>query len=136
MCHEELSAAGLLSLRKDRTWTGRSSWSSSRSPTSTGRRPSIQGSCDADHDHAVSDKIRFVQLTPPGSGCSIAVGKGLSDAVPGSLKGVKLVVDDIEVAHNQLRDRGVDVSDIQDGAGSSSSVTLTGWSVQQLPPRP
>jgi len=94
----------------------------------------------ADHDHTVSDKIRFVQLTPPGSGCSIALGKGLTDAAPGSLKGVQLVVDDIEVAHNQLRDRGVTVSDVQDFPwgrfvffrdpdGNASPV-------QQLPPRP
>ena len=54
---------------------------------------------NADHDHVVSDELRFVQLTPPGSGCSIALGKGLIDTAPGSLKGVQLVVDDIEVAH-------------------------------------
>jgi hypothetical protein len=53
-----------------------------------------------------------VQLTPPGLGCSIAVGKGLIDTVPGSFRGVQLIVDDIEVAYNQLRDRGVDVSDV------------------------
>ena len=94
----------------------------------------------ADHDHTVSDKIRFVQLTPPGSGCSIAVGKGLIDTVPGSLKGVQLVVNDIEVAHNQLRGRGVDVSDVQDFPWGRfvffSDPDGNGWSVQQLPPRP
>jgi catechol 2,3-dioxygenase-like lactoylglutathione lyase family enzyme len=94
---------------------------------------------DADHDHTLSDKIRFVQLTPPGSGCSIAVGKGLIDTVPGSLKGVQLVVDDIEVAHNQLRGRGVDVSDVQDFPWGRfvffSDPDGNGWSVQQLPPR-
>jgi catechol 2,3-dioxygenase-like lactoylglutathione lyase family enzyme len=95
---------------------------------------------NADHDHTVGDKIRFVQLTPPGSGCSIAVGTGLVDTVPGSLKGMQLVVDDIEVAHNQLRDRGVDVSDIQDFPWGRflffSDPDGNGWSVQQLPPRP
>ena len=94
----------------------------------------------ADHDHTVSDKIRFVQLTPPGSGCSIALGKGLTDAAPGSLKGVQLVVDDIEVAHNQLRDRGVTVSDVQDFPWGRfvffRDPDGNAWSVQQLPPRP
>jgi catechol 2,3-dioxygenase-like lactoylglutathione lyase family enzyme len=95
---------------------------------------------NTDHDHTVSDKIRFVQLTPPGSGCSIAVGKGLVDTVPGSLKGLQLVVDDIEVAHNQLRDRGVEVSEIQDFPWGRfiffSDPDGNGWSVQQVPPRP
>jgi catechol 2,3-dioxygenase-like lactoylglutathione lyase family enzyme len=94
---------------------------------------------NADHDHTVSDKIRFVQLTPPGSACSIALGKGLVDAAPGSLKGVQLVVDDIEVAHKQLRDRGVGVSDIQDFPWGRfvffSDPDGNAWSVQQIPPR-
>jgi catechol 2,3-dioxygenase-like lactoylglutathione lyase family enzyme len=93
-----------------------------------------------DHDHTVNDKLRFVQLTPPGSGCSIAVGKGLSDVAPGSLKGVQLVVNDIEVAHHQLRDRGVDVSDVQDFPWGRfvffRDPDGNAWSVQQLPPRP
>jgi hypothetical protein len=87
----------------------------------------------------VSDKIRFVQLTPPGSGCSIAMGKGLIDTVPGSHKGVQLVIDDIEVAHNQLRDRDVDVSDVQDFPWGRfiffSDPDGNSWSIQQLPPR-
>jgi catechol 2,3-dioxygenase-like lactoylglutathione lyase family enzyme len=94
----------------------------------------------ADHDHTVSDKIRFVQLTPPGSGCSIALGKGLTDAAPGSLKGVQLVVDDIEVAHNQLRARGITVSDVQDFPWGRfvffSDPDGNAWSVQQIPRRP
>jgi catechol 2,3-dioxygenase-like lactoylglutathione lyase family enzyme len=93
----------------------------------------------ADHDHTVSDKIRFVQLTPPGSGCSIAVGKGLTDTAPGSLKGVQLVVDDIEVAHNQLRDRGVAVSDVQDFPWGRfvffHDPDGNAWSIQQIPRR-
>jgi catechol 2,3-dioxygenase-like lactoylglutathione lyase family enzyme len=68
----------------------------------------------ADHDHTVSDEIRFVQITPPGSACSIAFGKGLTESEPGSVKGLQVVVDDIEPAHAFLQDRGVPVSDIDD----------------------
>jgi predicted enzyme related to lactoylglutathione lyase len=93
---------------------------------------------NADHDHTVSDKIRFVQLTPPGSRCSIAMGTGLVDAAPGSLK-AQLVVDDIEVAHKQLRDRGVAVSDVQDFPWGRfvffSDPDGNAWLVQQIPPR-
>ena len=60
-----------------------------------------------DHDHRVSDDLRFVQLTPPGSGCSIAIGTGVTDAAPGSVKGMQLVVSDIEAAHATLSGRGV-----------------------------
>jgi predicted enzyme related to lactoylglutathione lyase len=67
-----------------------------------------------DHDHVVSEDIRFVQLTPPGSACSIAIGKGVTEAKPGSVEGVQLVVGDIEEAHRHLSERGVDVSDVQD----------------------
>src|SRR4051812_17790553 len=69
---------------------------------------------DLDHDHTVSDEIRFVQLTPPGSACSISIGTGLTDATPGSLQGLQMVVDDIETAHAELSGRGVDVGEIQD----------------------
>src|ERR1700750_1741911 len=67
----------------------------------------------ADHDHTVSDEIRFVQLTPPGSACSIAFGKGLTHAAPGSVEGMQVVVADIETAHTSLKQGGVNVSDIQ-----------------------
>ena len=67
-----------------------------------------------DHDHAVSDEIRFVQLTPPGSACSIAIGKGLTEMTPGSLDGLQLVVADAEAARNALRDGGVETTDVQD----------------------
>lgn len=66
----------------------------------------------ADHDHTVSDELRFVQLTPPGSGCSICIGQGLTDATPGSVRGLQLVVPDIEAAHAELAAAGVDVSDV------------------------
>jgi len=67
-----------------------------------------------DHDHKVSDDLRFVQLTPPGSACSISIGLGVTDAEPGSVTGMQVVVDDIEAAHAFLSERGVDVSDVQD----------------------
>ena len=73
-----------------------------------------QAGFNADHDHTVSEEIRFVQLTPPGSACSIALGKGITDAEPGSVKGLQLVVPDIEAAHAELVARGAEVSDIQD----------------------
>src|SRR5919202_2522663 len=61
---------------------------------------------NADHDHVVSDELRFVQLTPPGSGCSIAIGTGVTDAAPGSVQGLQLVVSDIEAARDELAGRG------------------------------
>jgi predicted enzyme related to lactoylglutathione lyase len=67
----------------------------------------------ADHDHTVSDEVRFVQITPPGSACSIAFGRGLTRAEPGSVKGLQVVVSDIEEAHADLTGRGVPVSAIE-----------------------
>ena len=94
---------------------------------------------NADHDHRVSDEIRFVQLTPPGSGCSIAIGTGVSEMKPGSLEGLQLVVSNIEAARAELADRGVDVSDVQVFDWGSfvffSDPDGNGWAVQQLPPR-
>ncbi len=91
---------------------------------------------NADHDHAVSDEIRFVQLTPPGSACSIALGKGISDAPPGSVKGMQMVVSDIEAAHAELVGRGVDASDVQDFPWGRflffSDPDGNEWAVQQL----
>jgi predicted enzyme related to lactoylglutathione lyase len=92
---------------------------------------------NADHDHTVSDEIRFVQLTPPGSACSIAIGKGLSDARPGSAQGLQLVVSDIEAARAELVQRGVDVSDVQKFDWGSfvffKDPDGNGWSVQEIP---
>ena len=73
-----------------------------------------QAGFNADHDHAVSDEIRFVQLTPPGSGCSISLGKGIVDTPPGSVQGLMLVVADIQAARTELTDRGVEVSEVQE----------------------
>jgi predicted enzyme related to lactoylglutathione lyase len=69
---------------------------------------------NADHDHRVDHKTRFVQLTPPGSACSIAIGEGVTDAEPGSVRGMQLVVDDIEAARAELTSRSVPVGDVQD----------------------
>ena len=94
----------------------------------------------ADHDHQVNDDLRFVQLTPPGSACSITIGTGITPAEPGSVRGMQMVVDDIEAARKELADRGVEVSEIdrmawgefvyfQDPDGNS-------WAVQAIPDRP
>ncbi|MER9878364.1 MULTISPECIES: VOC family protein [unclassified Mesorhizobium] len=92
-----------------------------------------------DHDHTVSDEIRFVQLTPPGSACSIAMGKGLVDSPPGSLRGLQLVVPDIDEAHRYLAAQGIEVSDINDFPWGRfvffEDPDGNTWSVQQLPPR-
>jgi predicted enzyme related to lactoylglutathione lyase len=69
---------------------------------------------NADHDHQISDDLRFVQLTPPGSACSIALGTGITDAQPGSVTGLQLVVSNIEAARAHLVDGGVEVSEAQD----------------------
>ena len=94
----------------------------------------------ADHDHRVSDELRFVQLTPPGSGCSIAFGEGLIDTEPGSAQGMQLVVNDIEAAHSHLSGNGVDVSDIDPQAWgrfvSFRDPDGNGWSVQEISSRP
>jgi predicted enzyme related to lactoylglutathione lyase len=94
---------------------------------------------NADHDHRVSDSVRFVQLTPPGSACSIAIGDGLVETPPGSAQGLQLVVDDVEAARAELLERGVEVSEIQDFPWGSfvffSDPDGNGWAVQQVPPR-
>lgn len=93
----------------------------------------------ADHDQTVSEDIRFVQLTPPGSACSIAFGRGIVDSVPGSLKGMQLVVADAAAAREELAGRGVEVSDVQDFPWGRfvyfSDPDGNAWSVQQLPAR-
>jgi predicted enzyme related to lactoylglutathione lyase len=94
---------------------------------------------NADHDHTASDEVRFVQLTPPGSACSIALGKGLVDAEPGSVKGMQMVVSDINAARDELLERGVEVSEIQEFPWGSfvffSDPDGNGWAVQAIPPR-
>ncbi len=98
-----------------------------------------QAGFNADHDHTVNDDLRFVQLTPPGSACSIALGKGIVDAEPGSVSGLQLVVSDIEQAHSELSARGVEVSDIEHMPWGSfvffSDPDGNRWAIQQVPPR-
>ncbi|TMM14521.1 MAG: glyoxalase [Actinobacteria bacterium] len=93
----------------------------------------------ADNDVQVSDELRFVQLTPPGSACSIAIGTGLTDMPPGAVQGLQMVVAEVAPARAELVDRGVDVSDIQHFPWGSfvffQDPDGNGWSVQQLPPR-
>ena len=93
----------------------------------------------ADHDHRVSDSVRFVQLTPPGSACSIAIGTGLTEAAPGSAQGLQLVVEDIETARAELVERGVEATEIQDFPWGSfvffRDPDGNGWAVQQVKPR-
>jgi predicted enzyme related to lactoylglutathione lyase len=95
-----------------------------------------QAGFNADHDHTVSEDIRFVQLTPPGSACSIAIGKGVSDAEPGSAKGLQLVVEDADAAHAELSGRGVEVSGVQDFPWGRfvffQDPDGNGWAVQQI----
>ena len=93
----------------------------------------------ADHDHRVSDEVRFVQLTPPGSACSIAIGTGLTDMPPGFQRGLQLVVEDAAAARAALAARGVEVSEV-DVLPWGSFVFFrdpdgNAWSLQQLPPR-
>jgi predicted enzyme related to lactoylglutathione lyase len=96
---------------------------------------------NADHDHRVSDEIRFVQLTPPGSACSIAIGSGLtpSPPPPGSVQGLQLVVEDIEAARAELVERGVDASEIHDFPWGRfvffKDPDGNGWNVQGIPAR-
>jgi catechol 2,3-dioxygenase-like lactoylglutathione lyase family enzyme len=94
---------------------------------------------DADHDHVVSDELRFVQLTPPGSACSICIGLGLTDAEPGSVRGMQLVVADAQAAHDDLAARGVEVSEVQSMPWGDfvffSDPDGNAWAVQAIPDR-
>jgi catechol 2,3-dioxygenase-like lactoylglutathione lyase family enzyme len=99
-----------------------------------------QAGFNADHDFTVSDEVRFVQLTPPGSACSIAIGKGLSDAAPGSVQGMQVVVTDIEAARAELVQRGVEATDVQEFPWGQfvffNDPDGNRWSVQHVPARP
>ena len=93
----------------------------------------------ADHDHRVDEQTRFVQLTPPGSACSIAIGEGITDAAPGSVDGMQVVVDDVEKTRADLVDRGVEVSEVQRFPWGAfvffADPDGNRWACQQLPPR-
>lgn len=90
----------------------------------------------ADHDHVVNESMRFVQLTPPGSACSIAIGTGLTDAPVGSAR-PQLVVADAQAAHDELEARGVAVGEVETFPWGSfvffTDPDGNRWSVQQLP---
>ncbi|MES9538190.1 glyoxalase superfamily protein [Spirillospora sp. NPDC049024] len=92
-----------------------------------------------DHDHRVSDEIRFVQLTPPGSACSIAIGKGIVETAPGSVQGLQLVVKDADAAHAELAGRGVEVSKVQEFPWGRfvyfQDPDGNGWAVQEIVPQ-
>ena len=92
-----------------------------------------------DYDHRVSDELRFVQLTPPGSACSIALGDGISNKEPGSLDGLQIVVSDVAAAREQLVGRGVDASDVQEFPWGKfvffRDPDGNGWALQELLPR-
>jgi catechol 2,3-dioxygenase-like lactoylglutathione lyase family enzyme len=95
---------------------------------------------NADHDHRVNENLRFVQLTPPGSACSIVIGDGITQMPPGSLKGLQMVVADARAARQELRQRGVDVSDVEEMPWGAfvffSDPDGNTWALQQIPPRP
>src|SRR5579859_4093928 len=91
-----------------------------------------------DHDHQVDEQLRFVQLTPPGSACSIALGTGLTESAPGSAQ-LQLVVSDVREARADLAARGLDVGEVQEFPWGSFVFSAdpdgNRWAVQQLPPR-
>ena len=94
---------------------------------------------NADHDHQVSDDMRFVQLTPPGSACSIAIGTGIMDTVPGSVQGLQLVVSDADAARAHLVERGVEVGEVQEFPWGRfvffRDPDGNGWAVQEIQKR-
>ena len=95
-----------------------------------------QAGFNPDHDHTVSEDMRFVQLTPPGSACSIAIGQGITDAAPGSVVGLQLVVSDLHQARNDLAGRGVEISDVQEFPWGAfvffADPDGNRWAVQQI----
>ena len=94
---------------------------------------------NADHDHKVGEGLRFVQLTPPGSACSICIGEGLTDAAPGSVRGMQVVVADAAAAREELASRGVEVSALDDQPWGKfvyfADPDGNTWAVQEIPPR-
>src|SRR5581483_7889641 len=94
---------------------------------------------NADHDYRVSDTLRFVQLTPPGSACSIVIGEGITDMPPGSVKGLQMVVSDVNEARAELIKRGAEVSEIEVMPWGSfiyfSDPDGNKWAIQAIPPR-
>jgi len=93
----------------------------------------------ADHDHRVDENLRFVQLTPPGSACSIVLDHGMSGMVPGSVEGIQIVVADVEAAREHLLAHNVEASEVTDHPWGRFVLFTdpdgNGWSLQQLPPQ-
>ena len=93
----------------------------------------------ADHDYQVSDGLRFVQLTPPGSACSIVIGEGITEAAPGSVQGMQIVVSDIDAARTELLERGLEVGEVQDFPWGKfiffSDPDGNRWAIQAIPSR-
>ncbi len=92
-----------------------------------------------DHDYVINENLRFVQLTPPGSACSIVLGTGITEMAPGSQKGVQIVVQDADAARDELRSRGVDASEVDEQPWGRfvffADPDGNTWALQQLPPR-
>jgi catechol 2,3-dioxygenase-like lactoylglutathione lyase family enzyme len=99
----------------------------------------VRAGFNADHDHRVNEDLRFVQLTPPGSACSIAIGEGITPAEPGSVKGMQMVVDDAEAARRQLLDAGIEVSEVDRQAWGEfvyfEDPDGNAWALQAIPVR-
>ena len=95
---------------------------------------------NADQDHTISDELRFVQLTPPGSACSIALGKGITTATPGSVEGLQVVVADIDATRADLVERGIEVTEVESFPWGRfvyfADPDGNRWAVQELPARP
>jgi catechol 2,3-dioxygenase-like lactoylglutathione lyase family enzyme len=93
----------------------------------------------ADHDHQVNENLRFVQLTPPGSACSVVLGTGVTEMPAGSQKGVQIVVDDAAAARKHLIDNGVEASEVDEQPWGRfvffSDPDGNTWALQELPPR-
>ena len=94
---------------------------------------------NADYDQRVTEQLRFVQLTPPGSACSIAIGTGLTDMEPGWQRGLQMVIDDADAARAQLVAAGVEASEVDEQEWGRfvyfSDPDGNTWALQQLPPR-
>jgi catechol 2,3-dioxygenase-like lactoylglutathione lyase family enzyme len=97
----------------------------------------VKAGFNADHDHTVSDEIRFVQLTPPGSACSIAICKGLTEMTPGSLDNLQMVIGDAEAVRAELAGRGIEVSEVDEQPWGRfvhfSDPDGNRWALQELP---
>ena len=91
----------------------------------------------ADHDHKVKEGLRFVQLTPEGSACSIAFGEGITEMKPGTQQGIMMVVGDVRAVSQELKEKGVDISDVEEQPWGTFAYFKdpdgNGWTLQQLP---